>query len=57
MNESDWMFRSESCINGLAHGEGLAVRVDGQAYVANGRFVLGRLVAGQVQNLVLETQP
>ena len=33
-----WMFASADCINGLAHGAGIAVRLDGEAYVDNGRF-------------------
>ena len=46
-----WMFAGSSCINGTAHGDGIAVRVDGQAFIANGRFVLGRLVRGDLKTL------
>ena len=41
-----WMFRGDSCINGLAHGDGLAVQSDGLAYIANAEIVLGQLVNG-----------
>lgn len=49
-----WMFESNSCINGLAHGDGNAVRLDGLAYVLDGRFVLGTLVRGEVRSLALD---
>ena len=49
-----WMFESNLCINGLAHGDGHAVRLDGLAYVLDGRFVLGTLVRGEVQSLALD---
>ena len=48
-----WMFASADCINGLAHGAGIAVRLDGEAYVDNGRFVLGNMVAGEMHRLVV----
>lgn len=48
-----WMFRDDACINGLAHGRGLAVSLDGELIVAEGRFVLGHLVAGKAQRLRL----
>ena len=41
-----WMFVSEDCINGLAHGEGVAVSLDGDLIIPSGRFVLGNLVSG-----------
>ena len=41
------MFDSDSCINGLAHGRGLAVSLDGDYIVIDGHFVLGRLVEGR----------
>ncbi len=43
-----WMFTSEECVNGKAHGWGTAVRLDGQAYVVGGRFVLGHMVQGEI---------
>ena len=54
MDGSIWMFKNKSCINGLAHGTGLAVRVDGLAYINHGRFVLGRHVEGSIS--LLESQ-
>lgn len=44
----EWMFSSRECINGLAHGTGTAVRLDGLAYINNGRFVLGKLAQGVI---------
>ena len=41
-----WMFSSRDCINGLAHGTGTAIRLDGLAYISNGQFVLGKLAQG-----------
>ncbi|MCY4656666.1 MAG: hypothetical protein OXC80_07595 [Gammaproteobacteria bacterium] len=41
-----WMFKGDNCINGLAHGKGLAVRSDGLAYISNAEIVLGQLVSG-----------
>ena len=49
-----WMFDSDECINGLAHGDGTAVRMDGMAYILDGRFVLGRLSRGEVRSLALD---
>ena len=49
-----WMFESDLCVNGLAHGDGHAVRLDGMAYILDGRFVLGTLVRGEVQSLALD---
>ena len=48
-----WMFRDDACINGLAHGRGLAVSLDGELIVAEGRFVLGHLVEGNARRLRL----
>ena len=52
-----WMFEGSSCVNGKAHGTGIAVSVDGRAYIANGRFVLGRLVRGDLKTLPLPESP
>lgn len=49
-----WMFNDDTCINGLAHGNGLAVALDGSAYVLDGRFILGNLVRGEIQSVELE---
>jgi hypothetical protein len=43
-----WMFDGDACINGIAHGRGLAVSLDGGAVIPEGRFVLGRLVEGEI---------
>ena len=51
MDERGWMFNGDACVNGLAHGIGLAASLDGQLLVVNGRFVLGRMVDGDVQHL------
>lgn len=42
-----WMVRGSACIDGLAHGQGNAVSIDGTQFIENGRFVLGRLVEGR----------
>ena len=52
-----WMFNDDTCINGLAHGEGLAVALDGSAYVLDGRFILGKLVRGMIQSVELGESP
>lgn len=49
-----WMFRSHSCINGLAHGRGLATSLDGELIVTDGRFVLGNLVEGEIKTIWFE---
>ena len=51
IDDKPWMFNGGQCINGLAHGEGLAVALDGTAYIPNGRFILGRLVRGLVRSV------
>ena len=53
IDDAPWIFSGGSCINGQAHGTGIAVSVDGQAYIVNGRFVLGRLIQGDVKTLPL----
>ena len=53
IDDVPWMFDGDSCINGLAHGRGRAVRLDGAAYIEDGRFVLGRLAAGETTSLAL----
>ncbi|MYJ75526.1 MAG: hypothetical protein F4089_10710 [Gammaproteobacteria bacterium] len=52
-----WMFKDDTCINGLAHGEGLAVALDGTAYIPNGRFILGNIVRGEVRSVELDEFP
>ena len=51
INEKPWMFRGENCINGLAHGTGLAASLDGRFFVLDGKFVLGQLVLGVPQRM------
>ncbi|MXY58767.1 MAG: hypothetical protein F4029_19000 [Gammaproteobacteria bacterium] len=52
-----WMFTDDTCINGLAHGQGLAVALDGTAYILDGRFILGRIVRGEIRDLELGDAP
>ena len=54
VDDRPWMFEGDSCVNGLAHGDGNAVRLDGLAYVLDGRFVLGTLVRGEARSLALD---
>jgi hypothetical protein len=51
-----WMFVGGRCMDGLAHGAGLAARLDGSAVIPDGRFVLGRLVSGSRVPLVDDAQ-
>ena len=53
IDDSPWMFVGEDCVDGLAHGTGRAVAVDGSAYVTLGTFILGRLVKGVVLEMTL----
>ncbi len=46
--DGDWMVRADACINGLAHGSGNAVSLNGLALVEGGNWVLGKLVQGVV---------
>ena len=48
-----WMFESHDCVNGLAHGRGLAVSIDGDGVAPEARCVLGKLVEGRVRPLRL----
>ncbi len=50
-----WMFDADDCVNGLAHGRGLAARVDGLQIIVDGRVVLGRLIEGEVLSLSPES--
>lgn len=52
-----WMFSSALCVNGHAHGRGAAVRLDGEAFVAQGHFVLGNMVQGEIGWLTLPGIP
>lgn len=54
IESAPWMFHGDQCINGLAHGRGTAVRLDGTAYIEDGRFVLGQLVSGELTLITLE---
>ena len=52
--ERGWMFASQDCINGLAHGRGVAASLDGMYLIPEGRFVLGNLVDGDVLELPVD---
>ena len=54
INGQPWMFEQDECINGFANGTGLAVRLDGLAYINTGRFVVGHLVDGVIISLTNE---
>ena len=54
IDSAPWMFDGDQCINGLAHGRGTAVRLDGSAYIEDGRFVLGQFVAGELTSITLQ---
>ena len=54
IDSAPWMFDGDQCINGLAHGRGTAVRLDGSAYIEDGRFVLGQLVSGELISITLD---
>ncbi len=47
----EWMFQATTCINGLAHGRGPAVSLDGAFYVPAAHIVLGHLVEGDIRPL------
>lgn len=53
VEEKPWMFVGDECVDGLAHGTGRAVALDGSAYVNFGTFVLGNLVKGVVLPMTL----
>ena len=55
--DTSWMFDGDECINGVAHGRGTAVRLDGLAYILDGRFVIGKLVSGEPLSLALDDAP
>ena len=50
---AEWMFDGDACVNGLAHGVGDVVRIDGGAWAADAKVVLGKLVEGEVVSLTL----
>ena len=54
IDDRPWMFESEDCINGLAHGTGIAASLDGERIIVDGQFILGQMVRGSVQQLVLQ---
>lgn len=49
---SSWMIQADACIDGLAHGYGLAASLKGDKIIRSGRWVLGVLISGQVENLL-----
>ena len=50
------MFRSGECVNGLAHGQGLVVSLDGDLIVPNAQVELGTIVQANYLALPSETQ-
>ena len=46
-----WMFLGDACIDGKAHGEGMAARLDGTLLQTQARAVLGRLIGGEIRML------
>lgn len=48
---SGWMVQADGCIDGLAHGEGMAVSLAGDQMIADGKWVLGVLVQGKIESL------
>ena len=51
LQEKNWMFHSDSCVNGRAHGRGIAVSLDGQQVIRDAYLILGNLIAGEYINL------
>lgn len=47
----EWMFRGDRCIDGLAHGDGVAAALDGSSVSDDANAVLGRLLRGGVRVL------
>jgi hypothetical protein len=56
IDEEPWMFQGDECVNGLAHGRGPAVSLDGGRYLGNARLVLGQLIEGEVRSLDTSTR-
>jgi hypothetical protein len=50
-NRGSWMVEASACINGLAHGEGVAVSLDGGRLIPAGEWILGMRTAGRVIEL------
>ncbi|MCY4041543.1 MAG: hypothetical protein OXF72_09835 [Gammaproteobacteria bacterium] len=46
-----WLFLGEHCIDGMAHGRGIAARLDGALVQEQARAVLGRLLTGETRTL------
>ena len=51
VDEVEWMFRGNRCIDGLAHGAGVAAALDGTRVSGDANTVLGRLLQGNVRVL------
>jgi hypothetical protein len=51
-----WLFTGNECINGIAHGTGLAASLDGAYVIRDGRFVLGHIIAGERESLILRPE-
>lgn len=50
--EHEWMFLGSDCFNGLAHGSGVAVNLQGTLIINPAEVVLGNVVGGIEQRLV-----
>lgn len=48
---AEWMFRGNRCIDGLAHGAGVAATLDGTRVSDKANTVLGRLMQSQIRVL------
>lgn len=48
---TEWMFRGNRCIDGLAHGAGIAAALDGTRVSEDSSAVLGRLTQGDIRVL------
>lgn len=51
-----WMVDANDCVNGLAHGDGVAVTLNGNRLVVSGNWVLGNRIAGDLINLPVMQQ-
>ena len=47
-----WMVLANDCINGIAHGAGVAVTLDGRYVLSQGQWVLGNRLKGKLIELV-----
>lgn len=52
----EWMFRGDRCIDGLAHGAGVAAALDGSRVSDDANAVLGRLMTSKIRSLYMAEQ-